>query len=204
MGLSNLEVTNLVDNRRYDEAARALKDLIAEGTAIDKIIDTRYDPHRPIWVRMLDDKCEEAARIALAAGANPDTATSTGICALTLVSQHGFTDVVRLLIERGAKVNPGNKRHDEPLYAAAKNGHAEIVDLLLAAGADVNSTNEYGHTPLMAAAIAGNEPIMRTLVAGGADPRAKDKFGRGVIHYAVSNKHDDCAAYLTSIGAGEA
>src|SRR4051794_33634993 len=53
----------------------------------------------------------------------------------------GHTEVVKLLIEKGADMNIGSsyKAPHTPLQTAAEEGHYEVVELLLQRGADVNT-----------------------------------------------------------------
>lgn len=51
----------------------------------------------------------------------------------------GRTDVVRLLIDRGANLNTMNKKGDSALEFAALKGHTDIVKILIDAGADVDA-----------------------------------------------------------------
>ena len=46
-----------------------------------------------------------------------------------------LTEIVKLLIEKGADVNRAAEDGEAPLFWATKNGHTEIVKLLKAAGA---------------------------------------------------------------------
>jgi ankyrin repeat protein len=47
-------------------------------------------------------------------------------------------DIVKLLLEKGADVNPQGEYSDTPLRSACFGGHIDIIKLLLEKGADVN------------------------------------------------------------------
>ncbi len=64
---------------------------------------------------------------------------------------NGSTEVVQLLLEKGADVNRVYKDRYTPLSAACSAGSIEIVQLLLENGADVNKVADW-HTALVAAA----------------------------------------------------
>ena len=51
-------------------------------------------------------------------------------------AQHGYTEVVRLMIEAGADVNIEDFNGETPLYAAIRYNHIDIVKMLLEAGAN--------------------------------------------------------------------
>jgi len=84
-----------------------------------------------------------------------------------------FIEVIRLLLDKGARVNqPGLIR--TPLMLAAARGQVETIKLLLAKGADVNASVNQDITALAIAVKANNAAAVRLLLAGGADARAKD------------------------------
>lgn len=56
--------------------------------------------------------------------------------ALIHASEHGYTDIVHLLIKEGADVNAENRDDMTALDLASENGHTEIVKLLKAAKAE--------------------------------------------------------------------
>ena len=59
--------------------------------------------------------------------------------ALSFACIKGHFDIVRYLIDKGAKINPYPKSETPPLSAAAESGHSAIVRLLLHKGADVDA-----------------------------------------------------------------
>lgn len=48
-----------------------------------------------------------------------------------MAAQSGLTDVVRALIEKGARINATNNEGESALMKAAMKGHAEVVSVLL-------------------------------------------------------------------------
>ncbi|MSR64427.1 MAG: hypothetical protein EXS18_01445 [Verrucomicrobiae bacterium] len=62
--------------------------------------------------------------------------------------QHGHTEVVRLLLARGADANTVDEEGMSPLHYAAKQCRADLIEMLLANGADTNRKDKYGQTPL--------------------------------------------------------
>ncbi|XP_066915098.1 tonsoku-like protein [Clytia hemisphaerica] len=66
-------------------------------------------------------------------------------------SNHGFYDIVKLLLEYGSDVNDPGGAHCggiTPLHDASQNGHLKVVKLLLEYNADVYVKCKEGHTPL--------------------------------------------------------
>lgn len=91
---------------------------------------------------------------------------------LHLAAWQGHVDVVRLLLEKGAKVNARGDGERTPLHYAAQWGHLDVVTLLIENGADLTLKTDFGHTPLVTAAYSRE--------AEGVDA-AKLLLKRGVI-----------------------
>lgn len=79
--------------------------------------------------------------------------------ALYLACEKGYSDIVKLLLERkaDAMICDDARVNCSALTVAARNGHVEIVNLLLAAGVDKESRDDRNRTALYAAA-ANNKP----------------------------------------------
>ena len=78
------------------------------------------------------------------------------------VSSRGFSDFVKLLLEKGADLDCRSKSGETPLYLAAWHGQVEVVKLLLEAGADKISINLSG-TPYSVAYRKGYYEICELL-----------------------------------------
>ena len=86
---------------------------------------------------------------------------------LQTVSKNGNTDIVRLLLNKGADVNAQGGFYGNALQAASAEGHAEIICLLLDKGANVNAQGgQYGN----ALQAARWPEIQRLLLSRGANP----------------------------------
>ncbi|KAI1437798.1 hypothetical protein GGR50DRAFT_605239 [Xylaria sp. CBS 124048] len=108
--------------------------------------------------------------------------------ALQKVAGRGKLSVVRLLIERGAEVNPKRDVEVPAIIKAAEGGNVDVVSELLAHHADPNAPNRSGQTALFSAAIKGHDKVVEALLKGGADANAKDKEGRSALLYLASEK----------------
>jgi ankyrin repeat protein len=67
---------------------------------------------------------------------------------LDLAVIHCQTNVISLLLDRGAKTNIRAQGGATPLHLAAQEGCVDAVKLLLAKGAKVNAKDDQGKTPL--------------------------------------------------------
>lgn len=108
----------------------------------------------------------EAARRALAAGAEVNARDSRQRTALIVVGETGHIEVARALLAARAEVNAlDDRRYDALTQAAARGDHA-LVGLLLEAGANVRLiTSPYDGTALIAAAHHGHVEAIRLLLA---------------------------------------
>ena len=128
----------------------------------------------------------DAVRRLLDAGVPVDTKqTRTGWTPLLAAVRANKPDVVKLLLERGAKPDLASNTGYTPLMAAVQTRHPAMIRLLLLRGANANKSTPQGLTALMVA--AGNKADARTeatdlesvklLLRGGADPERLHKSG---------------------------
>jgi ankyrin repeat protein len=108
---------------------------------------------------------EEAVRILLARGANPNLAARNPmkVAALHSASAAGSFGIARLLIEAGADVNAVQQAGFTPLHAAAMTGQLELAKLLLDRGADRNAKTDDGRTALAMARDAKQQALIDLL-----------------------------------------
>jgi ankyrin repeat protein len=108
-------------------------------------------------------------------GANINARDDKGSSALTWAAFMDSSEVVQLLISRGAIYD---------LSFAAISGYKVEVKRFLDAGVDVNATDGLGWTPLIYAAQKGHAGVVELLLERGADPAKRVKgltaFDRGL------------------------
>ncbi len=124
---------------------------------------------------------------------------------LILAADIGHSEVVNLLLERGADINStANTLGGGPLMTAAEKGRLEVVKLLLAKGADVNEGGRMGFTPLMAASEKGQLDIVKELLDKGADINARSQcMGSTALSIARDYGQNDVEKFLRAHGAKE-
>jgi ankyrin repeat protein len=96
-----------------------------------------------------------------------------GATALLLAVENGYTDIVQLLLSKGADVNTEDYQGTQCLNIAACSGFTEIVKVLLQHGASVQHRNEKGATALWHALqlnTKANAEIVELLLKAGSDP----------------------------------
>jgi ankyrin repeat protein len=86
----------------------------------------------------------EAAKQALADGADVNAKVEEGWTPLHLAAENGHKEIIELLIAKGADVNAKGRWGSTPLLLAALYGHKEVVELLISNGADVNARDFLG------------------------------------------------------------
>ena len=102
------------------------------------------------------------------------------INSLLLACQNGCLDLVRLLIQRGARIDiyfkglHSDYRGFSPLTFASKGYHWDVVKLLVENGANINDiiggdSSKYHLSPLMYASIQGDVGVVRWLLGLSAD-----------------------------------
>lgn len=127
-----------------------------------------------------------------------ETKDKDGFRALQYAVFHGHTDMVRMLLSRGADTGSTEEDDDAPIFLAARQGHLEAARLLVEYGADVCAVDDRYATPLHEAASRGHADLVRFLLKKGADPSAVDSDHSSPLHYA---KEPDCIRYLILAGA---
>lgn len=65
--------------------------------------------------------------------------------ALHIAAQQGNTDIMKLLIDAGAKINATDNDHWTPILVAAANGHTACVEILITAGANISFAALHRH-----------------------------------------------------------
>ncbi|KAK2524651.1 integrin-linked protein kinase isoform X1 [Columba livia] len=104
-----------------------------------------------------------------------------GFSPLHWACREGRSNVVDMLIMRGARINVMNRGDDTPLHLAASHGHRDIVQKLIQFKADINAVNEHGNTPLHYACFWGHDQLAEDLVGNGALVSIANKYGETPI-----------------------
>ena len=108
-----------------------------------------------------------------------------GTDSLHEASPGGYKEVVKLLMDRGARPNEVDKWKNTPLHLAAFFGFRDTVKILLNGGADPNHVNEYGNTPLQTAQFRGHKDVVQLL--SGESHQVKMAQTSAMLHRPVSN-----------------
>ncbi|KAJ5930977.1 hypothetical protein N7466_006470 [Penicillium verhagenii] len=129
-------------------------------------------------------------------------ASAPGFNGLLISSYFGIEAVVKLQLEKGAKIECQDTLFDQtPLSWAARSGHESILKLLLENGAMVDSKDDCGQTPLCWAARNGHDSIVKLLLDNGAIFDFEDPSDHTPLCWAAENGHESIVKLLLEKGA---
>ncbi|CAN5468419.1 ankyrin repeat domain-containing protein [soil metagenome] len=129
-------------------------------------------------------------------GIDVDALNTSGESALMMAGLKGDLPAVKLLLDRGARVNqPGWA----PLHYAATGPELKVITLLLERGADINAASPNGTTPLMMAAQYGPMDGASLFIEKGADPKRRNKKNLAASDFAKLAGRDALAASLEKL-----
>lgn len=138
-------------------------------------------------------------RTYLDAGVPVDEPCERGYTALHHAAWYGHSDLLSLLLARGANVYARNAATATPLCHAAERGHADAVRLLLQAGADPNERYGNENTPIIVA--VRHVPALALLVKAGADVNAANIVNATALLYAAMDYYLPAINFLVEHGA---
>ncbi|KAI8521456.1 Ankyrin repeat and KH domain-containing protein 1, partial [Branchiostoma belcheri] len=122
--------------------------------------------------------------------------------ALTYACAGGYEDVVRILLEAGARIEDHNENGHTPLMEASSAGHVGVARLLLERGAGINThSNEFKESALTLACYKGHLDMVRFLLEAGADQEHKTDEMHTALMEASMDGHVEVARLLLDHGA---
>ncbi|KAF6821781.1 ankyrin-1 [Colletotrichum musicola] len=104
---------------------------------------------------------------------------------LSVAASKGFTEVVRLLLQKKADPNFADEDGRTPLYRAVSRRHQDVAVVLLNAEADPNSLDEERWTPLHQAASRGMTKMVEALLRHGATKNARTVLKDTPLHLSL-------------------
>jgi ankyrin repeat protein len=193
-----------------------------DAEMVSKLLRAGADPNNAKWtgetplMTCANTGTLAAVRALLDNGADVNAVESTQLqTALMWAAAEKYSEVVALLIERGANIHAVSKLipEAEPFHVetpgsmgmnfahtlrfrkytggftallfAAQQGDMASTRTLLDAGADINFATEEEGSALVIASAAGHEELAKFLLQRGADPDIKDAYGLTPLHFAV-------------------
>lgn len=131
-----------------------------------------------------------------------DEHSPQGFTALGLAAFFGHRDLLKLLLERGSKVDvpARNPMRVRPLHSAVAHDDEDAAFAmsrrLLEEGADVNAVQESGFTPIHQAAYRGSARLTELLLEHGADVTPTTDEGLTPAEMAADRGYPDVAGMI--------
>lgn len=128
----------------------------------------------------------DAVKALLESEVDTDTADERGLTALHLAAIGGHDQVVKELLENGAKLCLNNV-NKTPLHDAAWAGHTECVRILIPHAAKsglLDAVGTDGRVALHCASLCTDPKIVQALLSAGANPDIIDLKGRTPLDWA--------------------
>jgi len=140
----------------------------------------------------------EVVSLLLDRKANVEHRAKTGLTPLMEAASGGYTEVGRVLLDKGADVNaaPVPSSRDTALTIAADKGHYRFVELLLSRGAQVDVRNKKGNSSLWLAANGGHLDVVQLLYSAGADIDSQDNRKVSCLMAAFRKGHSKVVKWL--------
>ncbi|KAJ9204753.1 hypothetical protein DTO166G4_7855 [Paecilomyces variotii] len=102
---------------------------------------------------------------------------------LLLAAHGGKTEVVRFLLENGAKPTFVTRNAQSALHGAVLKNATELVELLLQQEINIDARDKHGRTPLFYAVQRCRTPIVQMLLEAGADSNiSEDDFTEPILY----------------------
>ncbi|KAL8603592.1 hypothetical protein ACOMHN_022544 [Nucella lapillus] len=122
--------------------------------------------------------------------------------ALTLACAGGHSELVSLLLAKGADIEHRDKKGFTPLILGATAGHLEVVEILLDHGADIEAQSERTKdTPLSLACSGGRYEVVELLLNRGANKEHRNVSDYTPLSLAASGGYVNIIKLLLSHGA---
>ena len=143
-----------------------------------------------------------AAKMLLAAGADPNVSTDEKRTALSWAAAEGSEESIELLLKQPSiELEIPDKSGQTPLLRAADAGHTKCIRMLMDKGANVKHADNEGRTALSLAAIKGHKVVAKLLLKKNADINAQDRKGNTPLALAAEKNHDAVVRFLLESGA---
>ena len=163
----------------------------------------QYNVMEHKFIQAVIDGNEKYVKEYLDNEGNPNQMSNKGQPALIIAATHGYLNIMKLLIARGADIKKVDIKGKTVLMVSLENNHVAAVNFLLEKGADPNEEDFEGNKPINRAMKLHFYKIVESLLNAGAtfDVDYYDAHGWTLLLRAVSKNHLKEVEFLLSIGA---
>jgi cytohesin len=128
-----------------------------------------------------------------------------GRTAVHWAALEGHTEVVAVLLGKGAQAGIRDDEHSTPLMLAAFRGHLGVVQGLVqhTEGQGLDTTDNHGRTALHWAVVGGHETVVTFLLTQGAQAINADRSGMTLFMLAVAGGHMGITQVFLELQGGQ-
>lgn len=185
----------------FNAAALGNKELV------QKLLEKGADPNvgsgdwTPL-IRIIDLDFRDIAEILIEGGAdlNLQNHRQHGMTPLLYAIRKGRTEMVRILINAGAKIDLGDRFGHKPLYEAIFKD-IEILEALINGGANLDLPDKQGATATMQAINYGRMENAKVLIKAGANLNLEDRNNQTALMHALRINNTEIIEKLKEKGA---
>ncbi|KAF3057647.1 Ankyrin-3 [Trichoderma lentiforme] len=186
---------SLATKMRQGEVVKELLEKKASAKKHNKLEDTALH----IAVRNGDETIVQL--IASRENADLEVEDEDSFTPLHLAAQSGHLGILKLLIDRGAKINVCGGKGLTPLHLAAEKGHVALAKFLIHNGAEIDCLSDVNAQPLHLAAEAGHVALVKVLLEHNADVESKTGIDQTPLIFASAAGNLETVRCLVSHGA---
>ena len=170
----------------------------------DPNLATTNELWTPLMAAARYDDQPGTVRQLIAAGAELERRTRTGMTALLLAACGTSTETIDVLLDAGARADVFAERGDGVLRMAEDSTNLAVFAHFLARGVDPNLAPTNAWPVIDNLAWDGRVDFLDALLAAGADPNLATPDGQTPLYVAARRSHPDFVARLLAAGADPA
>jgi hypothetical protein len=178
--------------------------LDVESTSVMGGVMASVDYSSPLSQAIADEDID-AVRDLIAKGADVNAKEEgySSITPLFIAVESGNVEIVRLLLEFGAKASARDSEKQTPLMRLDDDATPELVELLVNHGVKINRADKQGNTALILVAGQVKPEVVKALIDAGADVNLKNKEGQTALMNAAEADEPDERCSLPGRGQRE-
>lgn len=124
-----------------------------------------------------------------------------GRSALRCAAERNFSQIVELLLSKGANPDLNDHVGGTAMLRAVNRGCEQALETMISHGVNLDCVDEDGQTLLHGASQNGHASIARLLMDHGLSPNISDSHGLTSLHYASQHNQNEVLHLLLSYGA---